>query len=189
MVEQVSVQMVTTQQLNDLMQHRDNDTLIELVHGEIVEKMPTEAHGKLVALIAYFLVAFVRSHDIQAHVGVEVRHEVLDDPHNSLLPDVSLRFSDKRPVEAGAVPVMPDLAVEIQSPKDRPHHMRQKAHYYLQKGTRLVWLVYPNARQVDVCTLDARANLTIQTVTPPDALTGEGLLPDFRLPLNELFDS
>ncbi len=186
---QARVQVITASQFASIVRASENrERLLELVHGEIVEKVPTEEHGKLAALIAYFLLAFTRPQGIKAHVGVEVRHEDPADQYNSRLPDISLRLSDAPPVVEGAVLQMPDLAVEIQSPADRPHQMRQKAMYYLQKGSRIVWLVYPSAQQVEICTLDTSDNLAIEIAEPPAALSAGDVLPDFSLPLNELFD-
>ena len=157
---QARVQVITTSEFHNVAQSAAaEDRLLELVHGEVVEKMPTEAHGKLAALIAYFLLAFIRPRGIRAHVGVEVRHEAPGDIYNSRLLDVSLRFSDAPPTAEGAVLQMPDLAVEIQSPTDRPHQMREKALYYLSKGAQMVWLVYAAALQVEICTLDEENRL------------------------------
>ncbi len=182
------VQVITTRELNALLQAADADArLLELVHGELVEKMPTEEHGKLAALIAYFLLAFIRPKGIAGHVGVEVRHETPDDHVNRCLPDVSLRLSDAPPVRAGAVAQMPDLAVDIQSPDERPHQMRQKALYYLQKSARVVWLIYPAVPGAELCTLQAGANLALESLDLSEALTAEPILPGFALPLHDLF--
>lgn len=181
--------LMDAEQLSTLLEAADNaDRLLELIHGELVEKMPTEEHGKLAALIAHFLLAHVLPNGIQAHVGVEVRHELPDDRLNSRLPDVSLRLSDDAPVKSGPVRRFPDLAVEIQSPTDRPHQMREKALYYLQKGSRCVWLIYPSARHAEICTLDASGNLDVVTLDATEALIANDVLPEFRLPLAQLFD-
>jgi Uma2 family endonuclease len=181
------VEVMTTRTFERIRQAPEHhERLLELIHGEVVEKMPTEAHGKLAALVAYFLLAYVRPRGLKAHVGVEVRHESPDDPYNSRLPDVSLRLSDAPPTESGAVAAMPHLAVEIQSPADRPHQMREKALYYLQKGARVVWLVYWPQASAEICTLDANANLVIETINTGGALTAESVLGDFRLPLDDL---
>lgn len=161
----------------------------ELIFGEVVEKVPTEAHGKLAALIAHFLLAFILPRKIQAHVGVEVRHQAPDDRYNSRLPDVSLRFSATPALEVGAVPQMPDLAVEIQSPQDDPRQMRQKALYYLQHGAHLVWLVYPQSESIEVCTLDANTNLAIETLDRAGTLHGGTILEGFSLSVDAIFDA
>lgn len=185
---QARVQVVTMDVFKSVLNTLENrDRLLELVHGEVVEKMPTETHGKLAALIAHFLLAFILPRGIKAHVGVEVRHEAPEDRYNSRLPDVSMRLTDASPVKKGAVPIMPDLAVEIQSPDDRPHQLREKALYYLQKGTRIVWLVYPSARRVEVCTLDETDNLAIEIIEEDDTLNGGVVLPEFSLAVKALF--
>ncbi len=184
----LQAQVVTVDEFEALLRTPQNqDRLLELVHGEVVEKMPTEEHGTLAALIAHFLLAFILPRDINAHVGVEVRHQDPNDPYNSRLPDVSLRLSDAPAVSDGAVERMPDLAVEIQSPTDRPHQMREKALYYLQKGARVVWLVYPSAVRVEACTLGAAGNLALEELGKADVLTIEAILPTFRLHVEDLF--
>lgn len=187
-MQPINVQAITTQDFSEwMLTTADQGRLLELVHGEVVEKMPSEAPGKLAALIAHFLLAFILPRGIRAHVGVEVRHETPDDPYNSRLPDVSMRLTDAPPVASGAVNQMPDLAVEIQSVTDRPHHLREKALYYLHKGARVVWLVYPRAHQVEVCTLDDHGSLAIHTASAGDHITAGTLLPAFELNLIDLF--
>jgi len=78
---------------------------------------------------------------------------------------------------------MPDFAIEIKSPDDTYTLMREKATYYLQHGTRLVWLVYPDKRMVEVY----QAGADIAFFLMGDTLTGGDLLPDFRLPVADIF--
>ena len=78
----------------------------------------------------------------------------------------------------------PDLAVEVVSPSDVAQDVRRKVIDYLQAGTRLVWVVYPDTRTVDVY----RPGQDVRVVEAQSALHGEDLLPDFELPLRELFD-
>ncbi len=55
------VEVMTTRTFERIRQAPEHhERLQELIHGEVVEKMPTEAHGKLAALVAYFLLAYVR---------------------------------------------------------------------------------------------------------------------------------
>lgn len=55
--------------------------------------------------------------------------------------------------------------------------------YYLQNGTRLVWLVYPEKQQIEIHTADA----PIQTPGLDDALDGGAALPGLTLPLRDVF--
>ncbi len=77
---------------------------------------------------------------------------------------------------------MPDLAVEVQSPDQSDKFMVDKAAYYLANGVRMVWLIYPEKRLVEVLTPDARYLLN-----DADALDGGDVLPGFSLPIGEIF--
>ena len=78
---------------------------------------------------------------------------------------------------------MPDIAVEIKSPTDTIAEMREKAAYYRQKGSRLVWLIYPEKRLVEVY----QENADIEILTLEDSLDGKAVLPNFSLPIQKLF--
>lgn len=78
---------------------------------------------------------------------------------------------------------MPEIAVEVQSPKDSLKRMRAKAHYYLAHGSRLVWLVLPATRTIEIYTADDETVVGVE-----DTLTAAGLLPDFVLPVAEVFE-
>jgi Uma2 family endonuclease len=159
----------------------------ELIYGEIIEKMPPEQHGVISLKIGARLLAFVEQHQIKAHVGVEVRYERPEDRYNSRIPNVSLRLTDEPLTDKGAVLQMPDLAVEVQSPDDDPHDLREKASYYLHKGSRLVWLIYPNRQQVEVCRLDANSQMEIVTLNSDEMLTGGDVLTGFHLLVADIF--
>ena len=117
--------------------HRDS--LYELIHGEIVEKVPTQEHAKIAGIILGELYLYLKQHpEIKAHFGPEVRYHPEGDLYNDRLPDVSVQLSDQPPVRRGAVPGMPNLAVEITSPDDTYMSMRDKAEYYVQHGCHMV---------------------------------------------------
>jgi Uma2 family endonuclease len=63
------------------------------------------------------------------------------------IPDLSL-ISSEQPAFAldEVVPFMPALAIEIQSPDQTDKVMSDKAGYYLQHGSRMAWIVYPDCK-------------------------------------------
>jgi Uma2 family endonuclease len=77
---------------------------------------------------------------------------------------------------------MPDLAVEVKSPSDSVRQLREKAEYYLQHGTRLVWLIFPAQRIIEVYTLDE-----VEILIEGDSLTGGDVLPGFSMPVADVF--
>jgi Uma2 family endonuclease len=160
------------------------DGLYELVHGEIVEKVPTQEHAKIAGIILGELYLYLKHHPaIKAHLGPEVRYRPEGDLYNDRIPDVSLQLSDRPPVRRGAVPGMPDLAVEIKSPDDTYLSMRDKATYYVQHGCTLVWLIYPEKRIVEVY----EPGNDIDLLVAGDTLSGGEVLPEFTLPVAVLF--
>jgi Uma2 family endonuclease len=94
------------------------------------------------------------------------------------------RWPKGRPVPTdNAWDVVPDLAVEVTSPTDLADEIMQKIVEYFQAGVRLVWLVYAQHQLVYVYDSPTR----VRILTRDDELDGGPVLPDFRLPLAELF--
>lgn len=159
------------------------DGLYELVNGQIIEKSTAEEHSLIAGNIFAELRAFVKANDL-GRVAFEVRRQMPDDDHNARLPDVEFTSKDRLlpVVREGAVPQMPDLAVEIKSPSDTYIGLREKAIYYLKNGSQLVWLVYPSKQQVEVHTADS-----VHTLDIDDTLDGGDILPNFTLAVKDVF--
>ena len=156
----------------------------ELVNGEIIETMPTEEHGVIAANILAFIWNFLRTHAL-GRVAVEPRHRMPNDDHNALIPDIAFTSHERAlPLTTqGPVPQMPDLAVEVKSPDDSILELREKAAYYLANGSRMVWLVLPRPRVIEVY----RLNEDVEILTAADTLQGYAVLPGFTLAVSEIF--
>lgn len=159
----------------------NQERLFQLIEGEIVEKIPTQEHGLIVALLLYVLTAYALKTK-SGLPGAEVRYQRPEDRHNSRLPDVSFDLGTEAVVKQGSVPHMPSLAVEIQSPDDTMPEMRAHARYYLAHGSKMVWLVYPSKQLIEVFTRDSEQSLTIG-----DILRGGDALPGFETPVADIF--
>jgi Uma2 family endonuclease len=177
-------QAVTVAEYEDFIVQPENlERRFELIEGEIVEKMPTQQHGIITLNLAGELRAFVRGNGL-GRVAVEARYRPPDDTENDRLPDISFVADLSKPVtEDGAVPFMPDLAVEIKSPTDSFRKLREKARFYLAHGVRLVWLVFPEQQVVEVYAADDEYILSAD-----QTLTGGDLLPGFTLPVRQIFE-
>ncbi len=173
------------EQLATLPENRDR--LLELIYGEIHEKMPTELQGILCGIIAMYLLLYVEQFP-KGYPSVYTAHRLSTDYHNLRLPDVSFRRATSPIVESGAVTQMPDLAVEIQSPDDKPSTMREKAAYYLYNGSEIVWLVFVQLKWIEVCTLSQDGAVQIETVDIEGILSGGNVLPGFTLPVKDIFE-
>jgi Uma2 family endonuclease len=161
----------------------NRDRQLELIDGDIVEKnVPTERHGITAANFVTEVRIYLKQNPI-GRVAVEVRYRRPGDQYNARQPDVSFRADRSQAVvEKGAVPQMPDLAIEIKSPDDSLREMRDRADYYLANGSRMVWLAYPDKRIVEVYTLD-----DILILTEDDILDGGDVLPGFKMSVRDVF--
>jgi len=102
------------------------------------------------------------------------------------IPSVSLVFSERlaavgRPV--GFWPGAPDLAVEVISPDEPASDLQKKVREYFRAGTRLIWAVYPQLKQVHVY----RSPKDIRVLEVQDNLGGEDVLPGFSVQVGEFF--
>ena len=160
-----------------------------MIAGELFEMSPVNrVHGWLAIQIGYHLLDFVQENDL-GEVNAEVGYSPPDDLTTVLAPDVAF-ISKARLSQApatGFVPFLPDLAVEIVSPSNSIVSIRRKAAIYLGNGTRLVWIVLPDQRGVDVCRSAVGARLDIEFVDAGGLLSGEEVLPGFELELSRLF--
>jgi Uma2 family endonuclease len=141
----VEKQLTTLEEFEQFIAQSENrEYSFELINGEIAQKISTEERGVIADLIVTEFIFYLKTNHI-GRAGVEVRHCVPEDRQNDLIPDVSF-ISNGRALELtkkGAVPLMPDLVVEVKSPDDSSIGMRENALYYLKNGSRIVWLVFP----------------------------------------------
>jgi Uma2 family endonuclease len=156
--------------------------LLELVDGEIVEKMTTEEHGVCAGNIYGHLWNYLRAHPI-GRVVQEVHFRAADGSALVFLPDVAVRVTTAPPIRSGSVPAMPDLAVEVKSPANSLKALRDKAAYYLAHGTQVVWIVIPAKRLVEVYGPEM-----VEILTDADVLEAPPLLPGFQMLVSDVFE-
>ena len=165
------------------------DRRFEMHEGEIVKMDASgEVHGAFAFQISLHIGLYLW--DQPLGIGtVETGHYSKKDDTTLLVPDVAFRRLDvgTEAPTPGFVPQMPHLVVEVKSPHDTYTHMRRKAQLYLERGTEIVWLVYPERRQVEVCALDADGEITSEIVSADGELSGGDVLPGFTLPLSRIF--
>jgi Uma2 family endonuclease len=163
----------------------NEDRRFELVNGEIEEKMPNEQHAVVNSFLHGELYIFLKTNPL-GRLTIEARYSPKSDALNDRIPDIAFTQNERlQPVvKQGAAPTMPDLIIEVQSPGQSMKKMREKAAYFIANGAKLVWLVYPHKRLVEVL----RANGESDILTVEDALSGEDILPGFELPVLQLFE-
>ena len=81
------------------------------------------------------------------------------------------------------IPLCPDFVIELRSPSDRLTELQEKMHEYRNNGTRLGWLINRQSRQVEIY----RSNQAVEVIDSPTTLSGESVLPQFRLNLESIW--
>lgn len=165
------------------------DERYELVGGELRKIQPAGFyHGATGFDLALFIGQYVREHDlgivVLAETGFRIERE--GEPDSILAPDIGFvakaNLPDPLP-RRGYFRGFPDLAVEIVSPGDAMDEVDEKVEKYLGAGTRLVWVVRPLRRRVEV----NRANGQTIVLNLKESLDGEDVLPGFSLSLCQIF--
>ncbi len=159
--------------------------LCELVENVLVEK----AMGFRESCLAMVLLAALRQFIRPRNLGLVTGEAGLMRLASGLvrIPDVAfISWSriPKRRMPTEPIPnLAPDLVVEVLSTSNTPGEMRRKRREYFEAGVRLVWLVDPDTRSVDIYTdIDS-----VITLSETDTLDGGLVLPGFMLALRDLF--
>jgi Uma2 family endonuclease len=119
----------------------------------------------------------------EAIAETEVRH-VNRDEERVYLPDISVTLNERASRQVrGAVPEMPDFAIEVLSPDARTVRVLDKVDFYLRNGVRLVWLVDPLERSVGAYRPGERAAIA----EAGDTIDARPVLKNFSLALDDLF--
>jgi Uma2 family endonuclease len=80
-------------------------------------------------------------------------------------------------------PLCPDFVIELRSDSDRLSVLQEKMQEYITNGAQLGWLLDPLHRQVWIY----RPNAEPLCLNNPERVSGEPELPDYVLPLNEIW--
>jgi Uma2 family endonuclease len=172
----------------DLLRYSAEDgTMYELVNGTLVEKAVGMGETKLEGWIYGHFFQYFEAHPIgQAITGTGM---IRFGETSIRGPDVSVYLWDSAstPEEDEAHPIaraIPELAVEVISRSNTRAEMALKRREYFAAGTRLVWIVYPKTKTVEVYTLPTR----FRTLAIGDTLDGGKLFPGFTMTLERLFN-
>lgn len=158
----------------------------EIVRGELVRMTgPGYWHGAIAMRLGLRVARHAEAHGLGMTCAAETGFLLARDPDTVRCPDVAFVCTDRIPAQwtRGYLEGAPDLVAEVASPSDTFAYLHDKALAWLASGSRLVWVVEPEAARVSVY----HPGGTIQVLPRDATLTGEHVLPGFALPLGELF--
>jgi Uma2 family endonuclease len=158
----------------------------ELVRGEVVTMPPPGVrHGLVQTNVACLIQPYVRANKL-GRVTVESGVITEEDPDTVRGPDVAywgVEALPPGPAPIGYSDVPADLVVEVLSPSDSRRRVALKVAEYLASGSRLVWVVDPEDRNVTVYRQAAEGRILWEDAT----ITGEDVLPGFACRVAEFF--
>ena len=121
---------------------------LELLDGEVIQMpSPTVQHQDILLNVLLALRAHLKPKE--ALVSYDVEFALA--PNTRLQPDVCVVLPPRAAeIDTAKIPIPghPDLAVEVISPSESAATSMRKVGYYLDHGTREVWQVYPDTREV-----------------------------------------
>ena len=173
---------------DDLLRLHSQGVKGELIMGVLCEMVSTSIeHGQIVINVGGELRAFIRPARLGRIVGSDSGIWLQRDPDIVREPDVAFISAERLPLGERInryTDVVPELVVEVVSPSDTLRAVHDKAHMWLNHGTRLVWVVDPDRRTIYVHQPDA----PVVTLTDQDTLDGGIVLPGFTLPVSVVFE-
>ena len=159
----------------------------ELIRGVLCETMPAGIeHGAIVMRLGAALFNVVEPEQLGTLVASDSGVWLERDPDTVREPDIAFFSAERMPLNAritGYAEVAPDLVVEVASPSDSRREVHDKAHMWLNHGVRLVWVVHPETRTVDVYQPDH----AIVTLSDDGTLDGLDVLPGFTCEVSAVF--
>ena len=157
----------------------------ELIRGALCETMPTgQEHGEIVMNLGASLKNFIKSRKLGRLTGSDSGIWLERDPDTVRDPDIAFFSAERMPLGVrvtGYAEAAPDLVVEVVSPNTSAREAHDKALMWLSYGARLVWVVNPDERAVDVY----RHGRGAFTLTDGDTLDS---LPGFTCDVGSVFD-
>lgn len=165
----------------------DDGQHYEIVNGELVDMGNSGAlHGYIAIILSSALFAVVMAQKLGALFDSSTAFKMKNG--NKRSPDISF-FAKERLQELDDLPTgfldgAPDLAIEILSPTNTIEEIDSKLAEYFENGARLVWVINPNQHHVLVYRSAQEPDRLLKSA---DSLDGEDVVPEFTLPVADLF--
>jgi Uma2 family endonuclease len=152
----------------------------ELIDGRIIFKMANPIHAYFQIKLASKLDAYLEQNPIGALFD-DLNLRLLPEDEGYLRrPDLAFYLNENRPKIDQPHTLAPDLAIEIVSEDSKLLEILKKKDLYLDKGSKVVWIVIPATACVWIWTASGE-RWEYETLTCPE------LLPAWSLDLKKLF--
>jgi Uma2 family endonuclease len=176
--------------LSDAEANKELPEIFEVVEGKIVEMTPTQQeHGYTSGDIVGILYSYIRPRNLGKVTTGELGFRLKARPLLIRCPDVAFISKErvaKKGYRKGFFNGAPDLAIEVISPGNTAVEVAAKVSEYLEAGSKLVWVVYPDREEVHV--YKPGHPVTSEILKSEDSLSGEAVIPGFSCRVAEFFE-
>ena len=173
---------------DDLLELHSKGVKGELIRGVFCETMSVGVdHAKTVVNLTILLGTFVKSSRLGSVMASDMGVWLERSPDTVREPDIAYISAEKMPLGVsvpGYAEVVPDIVAEIASPNDSLRILKEKAEMWQNFGVPLVWVGYPDRREVEVYSSGG----SVVTLDENDVLDGGDVLPGFSCRVSEIFD-
>lgn len=158
----------------------------ELIDGTLVECAMGFFESRLAFILGYLIEQYFRTNPIGfTTVGGDAYTRL--EGVGIRIPDVAVylwtQLPERKVPQVSVADTIPLLAVEVISPTNTRQEMVRKRREFLERGTELFWIVDPRKQTVEVASADGSGT----TLTIDETLSGEPVLPGFRLKIADWF--
>ena len=178
---------LTDDQFFQLCQHNRDLRLERTAEGELIIMPPTGwESGNRNAKLTTRLENWAETDDTGLAFDSSTGFKLPNGANRS--PDASWvrreRLEALKPDPAKFLPMAPDLAVELRSATDSLDTLQQKMQEYIDNGVRLGWLIDPQNQRVEIY----RPQQAVEVLQSPTSLSGEDIMPGFKLDLAQILN-
>jgi Uma2 family endonuclease len=182
MVLQTQTKPITFEEFRLYTLQPDNaERSFELIHGEILEKMPgTTLNSAIPVNIAFHARLHCRDKGIPCHISTgDGAYRIGNDV---VAPDMAYKQSPM--TDEYPDPIVPLWVVEVISTNDKAYDIRKKRQIYQEAGI-LLWEIYPELLSVDVY-MSGQSPMTFQI---GETLTVDAVIPGLILSVKNIFEN
>jgi len=163
----------------------EEDKLYELDEGELIEMTrPAYQPNRVLMKLTGELFKFFDRNPIGELLNSENLYAL--SPNTRWAPDIAIILGDRSQElrDVKVIPIIPEIAVEVLLPSETTRMIHRKVKQYFAAGVKEVWLVDPEASEVEIWT---GRSLREPVLADAGTLTSK-FLPGFELRLQKLFD-
>ena len=158
----------------------------ELLGGEFRQLLPDgPQHDAVVSRLAARLADHVSARSLGRVTDAKIGFLLRRDPDSVCVADVAFVACgriESEPTSHALVEGAPDLAVEVVAPGQRRAGVDAKAACWIEHGSRMAWVIDPQARTIAVL----RGGATARVIAADEELTGDEVVPGFRCRIDDL---